>query len=139
MADNKLLTIPDVMEILHCSKSTVYKLVKDPDFPAFKIGRDYRVREDELMKWIDERAKSSEQEKSESVSYSKQENIEYDHNSYITLIEAAKVLHISEQKMSKLYKVEGFPYIKKGNLILIPIKEFNEWTNEMVGKKIDLD
>ena len=142
MAENKLLTVEEIMKILNISKSTCYKLLKDPDFPSFKLGRNYRVREDELMNWIDEQAKASEEEKiiSETSSINeKAELVDYDRSTYITLIEAAKILHISERKMSKLYKVDGFPYIKQGNLILIPIKEFNEWTNNMVGKSVNID
>lgn len=141
MAENKLLTVEEIMKILNISKSTCYKLLKDPDFPSFKLGRNYRVREDELMRWIDEQAKVSEQEKiSETLPINeKSELVDYDHSTYISLIEAAKILHISERKMSKLYKVDGFPYIKQGNLILIPIKEFNEWTNNMVGKSVNID
>ena len=140
---NKLLDLNDMQQILNCSKSRLYQLVKEPDFPSFKIGREHRVFEDDLLEWINSQSKYSKKQKEkaiekENIKKEKEEVLDYDHSTYLSLSECAKVLRISEFKMSKLYKVEGFPFIKLGNAILIPIKEFNEWTEKMIGKKIDL-
>lgn len=140
---NKLLNLNDMQQILNCSKSRLYQLVKEPDFPSFKIGREHRVFEDDLIEWINkqsEKKKKAKEKKVEEVQIKKEkeELIDYDHSTYLSLEECAKVLRISDFKMSKLYKIEGFPYIKLGNAILIPIKEFNEWTEKMIGKKIDI-
>ena len=140
---NRLLTFSEMKDILRCSKSTLYKYVNQDDFPSFKIGREHRILEDDLMDWI----KNKANKKGNNPSMSEQEKPKNDNHNieiiaddkYMTLIEAARILRISEAKMTKLYKVKGFPYIKQGNRILIPIREFNEWTNSMVGKTIELD
>ena len=142
MSSQKLLDLNDMQKILNCSKSTLYALVKDPDFPSFKIGREHRVFEDDLTEWINNQASKSEKKKLEKeekqLNKETLEITEYDHSTYMSLEETARVLRISDYKMSKLYKIEGFPYIMVGNSVLIPIKEFNEWTDSMIGKKINL-
>jgi len=137
---NKLLNLNEMQKILNCSKSKLYQLVKEPDFPSFKIGREHRVFEDDLMEWISNQSDKGKKAREKAVEEEqiKKEFSDFDHSTYLSLKECAKILRISEFKMSKLYKVDGFPFIKLGNSILIPIKEFNEWTEKMIGKKIDL-
>lgn len=51
-----------------------------------------------------------------------------------TVSEAATVLGIGTNKMRQLTKVDGFPVLRIGTRILIPINKFEEWINENVGK-----
>ncbi len=49
----EILTIPEVARYLKLSKSKVYYLVQTGEIPHLKIGRNVRVRETDLKKWID--------------------------------------------------------------------------------------
>ena len=52
----KLLTINEITEILKVSKLTVYRYIKAGKLPAYKVGRDYRIKQQEFDKFL-ERAK----------------------------------------------------------------------------------
>ncbi len=52
---NRLLTAPEVQEILGVGKSTLYSLLKskkDP-IPSIKIGNSRRYKLDKLLWWIE--------------------------------------------------------------------------------------
>jgi excisionase family DNA binding protein len=49
-----ILTISDIAEILKIGKNAAYDLVKQPDFPHFKVGKRIRTTEDALIKWMEE-------------------------------------------------------------------------------------
>ncbi len=51
--DDKIFTIPEVAGYLKMSKSKVYTLVQTRKIPHIKIGRNVRVREGDLKKWIE--------------------------------------------------------------------------------------
>jgi excisionase family DNA binding protein len=53
MMDEKIYTIPKVAIYLKMSRSKVYNLVQGRKIPHIKIGRNVRVRETDLKKWID--------------------------------------------------------------------------------------
>ncbi len=133
--DLKLLNLKEVADILGVSETKVYRLIYNyDDFPAYKIGREYRVSPSELSDWI----KKTNKNKSIKEKDKRYESIDFDHDKYLSLVEAARVFHISERRMSVLYKVEGFPYIKKGNSVLIPIEELNDWISNNLGKTINI-
>ncbi len=48
-----ILTIPEVARYLKISKSKIYYLVQRREIPHFRIGRNVRIKESELMKWLD--------------------------------------------------------------------------------------
>lgn len=48
----KILCPEEVAEILHLSRSTVYKLLRQQEIPAVQIQRQYRILESELEKWL---------------------------------------------------------------------------------------
>jgi predicted DNA-binding transcriptional regulator AlpA len=51
----KMLEAKDIKEILGMALANVYKLMKQPDFPAIRISeRRYIVPEEKFYKWIDE-------------------------------------------------------------------------------------
>lgn len=52
--DDPVLTVPEVAEYLKISISKVYHLVQRKQIPHLKIGRNVRIRESDLMKWISE-------------------------------------------------------------------------------------
>ena len=45
---NEYLTPRGVMELLAIGKNTFYKMVQSGQLPAFRIGRQWRVRRDRL-------------------------------------------------------------------------------------------
>lgn len=58
----KMLEAQDIKEILGIALGSVYKLMKQPDFPAIRISaRRYVVPEDAFRKWLDDQtAKKAE-------------------------------------------------------------------------------
>jgi excisionase family DNA binding protein len=49
---DKIMTIPEVATYLQISKSKVYYLVQRGEIPHIKIGRNVRIREVDLAKWL---------------------------------------------------------------------------------------
>jgi excisionase family DNA binding protein len=50
---DRLLTVPEVAEVLGVSPNLVYRFVAlDPTFPVIRLGRLVRVREGALARWI---------------------------------------------------------------------------------------
>ena len=50
-----LMTVNEVAEFLHVHTQTVRKLIQTSDIPAFRVGTDWRIRRDEVDKWIAEK------------------------------------------------------------------------------------
>lgn len=44
----KLLTINEITAILKVSKLTIYRYIKAGKLPAYKVGRDYRVKQEDF-------------------------------------------------------------------------------------------
>jgi excisionase family DNA binding protein len=49
---NKLLTVKEVATYLVVTERTVYRLIKDPVFPAFKVGGQWRFKIDLIDDWM---------------------------------------------------------------------------------------
>jgi excisionase family DNA binding protein len=49
----EIMTIAQVSKYLQISEMTTYKLVNEGNIPAFKIGRNWRVKKDDLSEVID--------------------------------------------------------------------------------------
>ena len=47
------LTVDEMADELHLSRPVAYELVKDPDFPSFRIGKRILVNRQGLQRWID--------------------------------------------------------------------------------------
>jgi len=47
-----VMTIEEVAAYLKAHKSTIYKLVKRHEIPAFRIGSDWRFNRDQIDKWM---------------------------------------------------------------------------------------
>jgi excisionase family DNA binding protein len=50
---NKLLTVNEVAMILRVSNMTVYRLVKNKQLPAIRVGKNYRIKEIDVDKYLD--------------------------------------------------------------------------------------
>lgn len=49
----RFLTAAEAAERMRISKMTVYRLIKAGKVPAVRIGRSYRVREDDLERYLE--------------------------------------------------------------------------------------
>jgi len=54
----RILTAKEVADYLRCHISTVYRLAKTGKLPSFRLGADWRFREDALQNWVDVELKS---------------------------------------------------------------------------------
>lgn len=48
----KFLTVAEVAEVMRVSKMTVYRLVHSGELPAVRVGRSFRVPEDEVNTYL---------------------------------------------------------------------------------------
>lgn len=57
MEENKIIfyNTKEVADVLNCSIPTARQLFHRPDFPALKIGKNFRVERSALEKWASER------------------------------------------------------------------------------------
>ena len=51
----KFLTVSEVARHLRVSNMTVYRLVKSGQLSAVRIGRGYRIREDDVHRYLEQR------------------------------------------------------------------------------------
>ncbi|MCF8567592.1 helix-turn-helix domain-containing protein [Alicyclobacillus tolerans] len=51
--DPEIMTISQVAKYLQISEITTYKLVNEGKIPAFKIGRHWRVKKEDLSEFIE--------------------------------------------------------------------------------------
>ena len=47
---NEYLTPKEVMELLDIGKNTFYKMVQSGELPAFRVGKQWRVRKADILK-----------------------------------------------------------------------------------------
>jgi excisionase family DNA binding protein len=51
--DREIMTLRQVAEYLQISEVTTYRLVQDSKIPAFKVGRSWRVKKEDLNDFIE--------------------------------------------------------------------------------------
>jgi len=52
ISEVKFLTIAEVAGVMRVSKMTVYRLVHNGELPAVRVGRSFRVSEDDVNEYI---------------------------------------------------------------------------------------
>lgn len=52
LSEAKFLTVAEVAAMMRVSKMTVYRLVHGGDLPAVRVGRSFRVREEDANEYI---------------------------------------------------------------------------------------
>ena len=52
MSDVKFLTIAEVAAMMRVSKMTVYRLVHGGELPAVRVGRSFRVTENDVDEYL---------------------------------------------------------------------------------------
>ena len=55
-ATGGLLTVSEVAAAMRVSNMTVYRLIKGGELPAVRVGKNYRIREDDLERFLRERS-----------------------------------------------------------------------------------
>jgi excisionase family DNA binding protein len=55
-ATGGLLTVSEVAAAMRVSNMTVYRLIKGGELPAVRVGTNYRIREDDLERFLRERS-----------------------------------------------------------------------------------
>jgi len=48
----RLLTVNEVADILRVSNMTVYRLIKGGQIPAIRVGKNYRIKEVDVNKYL---------------------------------------------------------------------------------------
>jgi excisionase family DNA binding protein len=48
----RFVTVGEVANLLRVSNMTVYRLVQAGQLPAIRVGRSYRIREDDVDKYL---------------------------------------------------------------------------------------
>ena len=46
------MTVAEVADLLRVSSMTVYRLIKAGDLPAVRVGKSFRVREDDVDRYL---------------------------------------------------------------------------------------
>jgi excisionase family DNA binding protein len=55
----EFLSIKDVAQRLNLHEMTIYRLIKSRDLPAFKVGGQWRIRQQSLDSWLTSHANNS--------------------------------------------------------------------------------
>jgi excisionase family DNA binding protein len=51
----RLLTVNEVADLLRVSRMTVYRLIKQGEMAALRVGRNFRLREEDVHSYLKER------------------------------------------------------------------------------------
>ena len=49
------MTVAEVATLMRVSTMTVYRLIKAGDLPAVRVGKSYRIREDDVDRYLGNR------------------------------------------------------------------------------------
>jgi excisionase family DNA binding protein len=52
----RLLTVAEVASVMRVSRMTVYRLIRRGQLKAIRVGRNYRVRENDLDEYLEAQA-----------------------------------------------------------------------------------
>lgn len=55
VAHSRFMTASEVAAVLRVSSMTVYRLINAGQLPAVRIGKSFRVRQDELDRYLEDR------------------------------------------------------------------------------------
>jgi excisionase family DNA binding protein len=51
-----LLTVAEVAHLMRVSNMTVYRLIKSGQLPAIRVGKNYRIRQSDVDRYLSDRA-----------------------------------------------------------------------------------
>ena len=58
--EDQLLTVGEVCDAMRVSNMTVYRLIKSGQLPAIRVGKNFRIRESDVDKYLSERSVKAE-------------------------------------------------------------------------------
>ena len=58
-----LLTVGEVATLMRVSNMTVYRLIKGGQLAAIRVGKNYRIRESDVNKYLSDRSVKVEEER----------------------------------------------------------------------------
>ncbi len=61
---DRLMTVEQMAEYLQVDQYTIYAWTRKGEMPAFKVGRFWRFRKDEIDKWLEDQRNKSKSSKS---------------------------------------------------------------------------
>ena len=47
-----VMTLEEVAQFLHVHPSTIYRMLKKRNIPAFKVGSDWRFNQESIERWV---------------------------------------------------------------------------------------
>jgi excisionase family DNA binding protein len=50
--ESPMLTVREVAQYLRVHQTTVYRLLKEHQIPAFQVGSDWRFNREEIRRWM---------------------------------------------------------------------------------------
>lgn len=53
LGGDRLLTVAEVADHMRVSNMTVYRLIKGGTLPAIRVGKNYRIRANDLLAYLD--------------------------------------------------------------------------------------
>jgi excisionase family DNA binding protein len=56
IAPGGLQTVSEVAATMRVSNMTVYRLIKNGELPAMRVGKNYRIRETDVERYLDDRS-----------------------------------------------------------------------------------
>ncbi len=59
---DRLLTVGEVAATMRVSNMTVYRMIKSGQLPAIRVGKNYRIRESDVDRYLAERSVQTEEE-----------------------------------------------------------------------------
>ncbi len=62
MGGDRLLTVGEVAAAMRVSNMTVYRLIKSGQLGAIRVGKNYRIRESDVNRYLSERSIRAEGE-----------------------------------------------------------------------------
>jgi excisionase family DNA binding protein len=54
--NDRLLTVSEVAATMRVSNMTVYRLIKSGQLPAIRVGKNFRIRESDVDKYLAQRS-----------------------------------------------------------------------------------
>lgn len=54
LSESRFLTVQEVADLMRVSSMTVYRLIKSGEMRAARVGRSFRVREDDVNEYLEQ-------------------------------------------------------------------------------------
>jgi excisionase family DNA binding protein len=61
--DHDIMTMKEICDLLRVHPATIYRLLRNGELPAFRIGSEWRFRTDMILRWMAENSDASSRKK----------------------------------------------------------------------------